>query len=242
MNHRLKQRITMVLRRFIGFERRALGRLQVDDRLLVNRIKSKKLTYLSNTKLESLVNCIRSIEKVEVPGIFIEAGCALGGSTILISSLKGDQRPLRVYDVFGMIPPPTEDDTDDVHQRYERIKQGRSRGIGGDRYYGYESDLYQIVRSNLTEFGIDCEAKNVSLIKGLLQDTMTIDQPVAFAHIDVDWYEPVKVSLERVVPMLSVGGCLVVDDYYDWADAGKRLTNTSEGNQESSRWTDPPAL
>src|SRR5690606_39236274 len=122
-------------------------------------------------------------------------------------------RALHVYDVFGMIPPPTADDTDDVHARYEQIRQGKSNGIGGDRYYGYESDLYHIVRRNLEEFGIDCEAKNVSLIKGLLQDTMTINQPVALAHIDVDWYEPVKVSLERIVPKLSVNGCLIVDDY-----------------------------
>jgi predicted O-methyltransferase YrrM len=229
MDHRIKQHITRVLKRLLGYERRALGRLQADDRLLVSRIKSKKLTYLSNTKLESIINCIRALEKMEAPGIFIEAGCALGGSTILISSLKSDQRPLRVYDVFGMIPPPTEDDTDDVHRRYDRIKQGKSRGIGGDRYYGYESDLYQIVRSNLAEFGIDCEAKMVSLIKGLLQDTMTIDQPVAFAHIDVDWYEPVKVSLERVVPMLSVEGCLIVDDYYDWGGCKKAIDEYFRG-------------
>lgn len=223
MNHRIRQQVPKILRKVFGYEYRALSRLQTDDRLLVKRIKSKKLTYLSNSKLESLITCIRSIEKMDAPGIFIEAGCALGGSTILISTLKGNRRPLRVYDVFGMIPPPTADDTDDVHRRYAHIKEGKSKGIGGDRYYGYESDVYQIVRSNLTEFGIACEAMNVSLIKGLLQDTMTIDQPVAFAHIDVDWYEPVKVSLERIVPKLSVGGCLIVDDYYDWGGCKKAI-------------------
>jgi predicted O-methyltransferase YrrM len=232
MNHRIKQRITMVLKRLMGYERRALWRMRAEDRLLVSRVKSKKLTYLSNTKLESIVNSIRAIEAMEAPGIFVEAGCALGGSTILISSLKGDQRALRVYDVFGMIPPPTEDDTEDVHRRYDHIKQGKSRGIGGDRYYGYESNLYQIVRSNLAAFGIDCEANNVSLIKGLLQDTMTIDQPVAFAHIDVDWYEPVKVSLERIVPMLSVDGCLIVDDYYDWGGCKKAIDEYFRGKSD----------
>ena len=50
---------------------------------------------------------------------------------------------------------------------------------------------------------------------------MTIDAPVAFAHIDVDWYEPVKVSLERIFPYLSAGGCIVLDDYHDWGGCKK---------------------
>jgi hypothetical protein len=232
MSHRLRQQIAKIFRRLAGHQQRALWRLRSGDRRLVKRIKSKRLTYLSNSKLESLINSIRSIEEMKVPGVFIEAGCALGGSTILISSLKAAQRPLFVYDVFGMIPPPTKEDTEDVHRRFEYIKQGKSRGIGGDKYYGYESDLYQVVQSNLAEFDIDCETQNVSLIKGLLQDTMTIDQPVAFAHIDVDWYEPVKVSLERVVPVLSIGGCLIVDDYYDWGGCKKAIDEYFRGKSD----------
>ena len=230
MKHRTRQQILKVWRKILGHERRALGRLRADDQRLVRDIKAKRLTYLSNSKLESLIDCVRSVDRLAVPGLFVEAGCALGGSTILISHIKADdQRALHVYDVFGMIPPPTVDDTDDVHARYEHIRQGKSKGIGGDRYYGYESDLYHIVRRNLEEFGIDCEAKNVSLIKGLLQDTMTIDQPVALAHIDVDWYEPVKVSLERIVPKLSVNGCLIVDDYYDWGGCKKAIDEYFHG-------------
>ncbi len=58
---------------------------------------------------------------------------------------------------------------------------------------------------------------NVHLIKGLFEDTLICKQPVALAHIDCDWYDSVMVCLERIVPMLTPGGVLVIDDYEHWS-------------------------
>lgn len=197
------------------------GRLSAPERELISRIHSHNLTYLPEKKLASLANTCRSIESAGLPGVFIEAGCALGGSAILLASLKSSKRPLLVYDVFGMIPPPTSQDTEDVHDRYKTIVEGKSKGIGGDKYYGYVENLYQIVQSNLKTFGINCDDQAVSLIKGLLQETMTINQPVAFAHVDVDWYDPVMTCLKRIFPHLVVGGSMILDDYHDWGGCRK---------------------
>lgn len=188
---------------------------------LIQRVKRKHLTYLTNERLTHIAKTSKQIEAQGIEGMFIEAGCALGGSAILISVLKNKMRDFRVYDVFGMIPPPTEKDPEEVHKRYQTISAGKSGGIGGDKYYGYEDNLYAKVYANFQSFGIEPELSNIQLIKGLLQDTMAIDAPVAFAHIDVDWYEPVKVSLERIFPYLSAGGCIVLDDYHDWGGCKK---------------------
>lgn len=188
---------------------------------LISRIRSKKLTYLSNKKLASLAGTCRVIEDAKLPGILIEAGCALGGSAILIASLKSTARPLFIYDVFGMIPPPTKEDTKDVLDRYRTIVEGKSNGIGGDKYYGYVDNLYELVQFNLMSFGINCEEDAVSLIKGLVQETMKIDQAVALAHVDVDWYEPVMTCLQRIFPHLVIGGSIILDDYHDWGGCRK---------------------
>lgn len=150
----------------------------------IRKIKEKNLTYLTDKKLASIAETCTEIESRKIPGIFIEAGCALGGSSILIGSVKNQERILNIYDVFGMIPPPSDNDTEDVHERFEIISQGRSAGIGNNKYYGYENDLLNIVKNNFREFDIDPEKNNISFIKGLLQDTMHFNQPIAFAHID----------------------------------------------------------
>jgi hypothetical protein len=188
---------------------------------LIRRIRSRKLTYLTDKKLVSIANTCRTIEDADLAGVFLEAGCALGGSTIMIAAQKKLERLFFVYDVFGMIPPPTTEDTQDAHNRYGVIVAGKSVGIGGDKYYGYRNDLCEAVKTNLADFGIDCEERSVSLIKGLVQDTMKIDQPVAFAHVDVDWYEPVMTCLMQVFPNLVVGGSIILDDYHDWGGCRK---------------------
>jgi asparagine synthase (glutamine-hydrolysing) len=216
------QEIRSGIRRLVGRPGTGdLDGLAKADRGLIGRIRERNLTYLSDRKLASLANTCRGIESAGLPGLFIEAGCALGGSAILIASLKSVPREFRVYDVFGMIPPPTREDTEDVHERYRTIAQGRAAGIRQDRYYGYEDDLYGKVTGNLAGFGIDCARDRVALVKGLLQDTLRLEGPVAFAHVDVDWYDPVKTCLERIWPRLVGGGSVILDDYHDWGGCRK---------------------
>jgi asparagine synthase (glutamine-hydrolysing) len=184
--------------------------------ILIKQVLSRNLTYLSEKRLQSIASTCTEIDKSGIPGIFIEAGCALGGSAIVLAKSKNHERKLCIYDVFEMIPPPSDKDTEDVHQRYKIIAEGKSDGIGGEKYYGYIENLFEVVKSNLKSFKIDPEKESVSLIKGLIQETMKINEPVAFAHIDVDWYEPVLFCLETIFPHLSVGGSIIIDDYYDW--------------------------
>lgn len=217
---------------------RALAGLSESERALIDRVRAKKLTYLSERKLASLAATCRGLERDGIEGVFIEAGCALGGSAILVASIKAPDRKFNVYDVFGMIPPPTAEDPQDVHQRYREIAAGKSKGLGGDEYYGYQTNLYEAVASNLNDFGINLESGRISLIKGLVQDTLFLDGPVAFAHVDVDWYEPVMTCLTRIYPKLSVGGCMILDDYQDWGGCRKAADEYLSGRDGSIRRDD----
>ena len=157
------------------------------------------------------------IERDHVPGVIVETGCALGGSSIVIAASKAHERRLDVYDVFGQIPPPTGKDGADVHARYNVIASGRSTGIGGDRYYGYEHDLLAKVRANFETLGLSPEEHNVHFTQGLYGDTLHPSGPIAFAHIDCDWYDSVMTCLLRIVPLLAPGGRMVIDDYFSYS-------------------------
>ena len=180
------------------------------------KIKTNKLSYLTYGALNNIHKAVKKVEQNKVEGIFIEAGCALGGSTIMIGQTKAQSRPLYVYDTFGQIPPPTEHDGSDIHSRYKKIKSGNSKGIKNDPYYGYEKNLLEKVRHNLKRFDLT-QKDQISLIKGLFKDTLKIKNPVAFAHIDCDWYDSVMNCLEQIEPRISRGGILIIDDYYDWS-------------------------
>ena len=120
-----------------------------------------------------------------------------------------------------MIPAPGPNDTQDVHKRYEEIVSGKSKGINNESYYGYEKNLYSKVQNNLMAYQIDVEKMNIYLIKGLVQETLKVQNVIALAHIDVDWYDPVMTCLQRIYPMLSIGGSIILDDYYSWGGCKK---------------------
>jgi asparagine synthase (glutamine-hydrolysing) len=180
---------------------------------VIREVKKQGLTYLTDANLNDLYDRVVELERASTPGIFLEAGCAAGGSAIVLATAKAKARPLYVYDVFGMIPPPTARDGVDVHERYEVIKNGQSTGIKGQKYYGYETDLLAKVKDNFRRLGVPAEDHQVQFVQGRYEDTMKIDQPVALAHIDCDWFQSVLTCLTQIVPQLVSGGVLIIDDY-----------------------------
>ena len=181
------------------------------------QIKNEGLTYLSLPALEAIRKTVKEIEAAKTAGVFIETGCALGGSAILIAQNKKKERLLYLYDVFGMIPAPGEHDGQDVQQRYETIRSGKSTGLNNNKYYGYEEDLLEKVKNNFRKQGLEPEEHNVVFVKGLYEETLRVTQAIAFAHIDCDWYDSVMVCLKAIVPQLAQEGVIIIDDYYDWS-------------------------
>ena len=189
--------------------------LEVEE--TIAQARQEHLTFLKETNLRELAAAVLDAESDGLAGLVIEAGAARGGSAIVMAAAKAPDRPMKVYDVFGMIPPPTEQDGPDVHARYEKITAGEARGVGGDTYYGYRDDLYQEVTDSFARLGVPVGEHGVELIRGLFEDTIKLDEPVAVAHLDGDWYESTMTCLTRIAPLLVPRGRIVLDDYYQWS-------------------------
>ena len=196
---------------------------------VIDRVREEKLTYLSRDNLAALAVMTTEADRSGRPGLVVEAGTALGGSAIVMAAAKDPARKMFVYDVFGMIPEPGEHDGDDVRRRYEKIKAGESRGIGGGTYYGYRDDLYTEVTESFTRLGVPAAENSVELVKGLFADTIHLDEPVALAHLDGDWYESTMTCLERIAPLLVPGGRIVLDDYWAWSGCRDAVDDYTAG-------------
>lgn len=200
---------------------------------VIGKVKGRNLTYLEKNALVELAQVVLTNEQNGVDGAIIEAGCALGGSAIVIASSKTPERPFYVYDVFGMIPPPSTKNGQDAHKRYDVIRNGNAVGIAGERYYGYKEGLYEQVYQTFEEFRLETSIHNIKLIKGLYEDTLQVDFPVSVAHIDSDWYESVMICLNRIEPWLVSGGVLVIDDYFCWSGCRRAVDEYFAGKDEN---------
>jgi hypothetical protein len=197
--------------------RLASARISDPDALpIIRRVRADGLTYLAEVALLDLRRWVRHLDAVGTPGSIVEAGCALGGSAIVLAASKQATREMLVYDVFGTIPAPTPADGPDVHARYEQIARGEATGIDGATYYGYQDDLLSQVEASFAAHDVPIGPNHVSLIPGLFEDTIHPMGQVALAHVDGDWYDSVRVCLERLWPAMSPGGVVILDDYDDW--------------------------
>ena len=188
---------------------------EVDE--VIERARAEHLSYLRKNDLRELATIVADADANQLPGLIVEAGTARGGSAIVMAAAKAPARGMKVYDVFGMIPAPSEQDGPDVHRRYEKIAGGEAKGVGGDTYYGYRDDLYEEVKASFSRLGVPVDEHNVELVQGLFEDTIDLDEPVALAHLDGDWYESTLTCLERIAPLIVPGGRIVLDDYDHWS-------------------------
>jgi predicted O-methyltransferase YrrM len=214
--------------------KRALRRRPFPE--IVVSVHRESLSYLDEEALDDLYQSVATLEREQRGGILIEAGCALGGSAIVIAAAKAAQRPFFIYDVFGMPPPPSPGDGPEVHARYRIVAAGESPGIDGNQYYGYVEDVLDKVLSSFRRHGLEPHEKHVEFVRGMMQETLTGDEPVAFAHVDCDRYESVMTVLQRVAPRMTQGGVMVIDDYDTWSGCRKAVDEYFRDRRDAYRF------
>ena len=189
---------------------------------IINEIIDRKLTFLKRPALIEMCELISDLSRCDVPGVFIECGAGLGGSSIAIAAVRPEKRIFIIFDMFGLIPEPTQQDGEDAHNRYSKILSEENKAKFPD-YYGYQSDLLKQVKESYASVGVPIE--NIEFVQGDIRETLIIDEPVAFAHIDCDWYEPVDKALRVIGSQLSIGGVMIIDDYDYWSGCKKAVDN-----------------
>ena len=191
-------------------------------------VNKNGLTFLSKETLTFHRDLIIEIEKEGIPGMILECGVAKAGSSITFAAIKQTDRCLHLFDTFEGIPEPSEKDGEDVHKRYSRISKDRQDCLKGntecnDSYYGNMENLQGFDERHVAQAGY--AHSNVYFHKGLFHDTVWPKGPVAYAHLDGDWYESTMGMLERISPFLSVGGYFVLDDVFHWSGAKTAFTD-----------------
>ena len=175
----------------------------------------KHLSMLTKAALNNIKNAV--LQTNHLNGHVLEFGCAKGGSAILISKFKRKNKQLKLFDVFGQIPPPTDNDEKRALDRYKIIDQKKE----SSNYYGYHPDLINFIKEQMNRFNVN---NNVSYVKGKYEETLLeLKEPISFAHIDCDWYESVKCVLKYVMPNLLVNGIVIIDDYNCWQGTNKAV-------------------
>ena len=154
--------------------------------------KNDQVSEFETSKiLELAEDCLK------IDGDYVELGCYKGDTSLLIADVvRGSGKRLWIYDSFEGLPEKTlEDDS----------------ALGRDFQKGALNVTKREVKERFLRAGLP-----VPVIKKAwfneLKDT-DLPEKIAFAFLDGDLYESIKVSLELIGGKMVPGGIVIIHDY-----------------------------
>ena len=170
------------------------------------------LSMVGLTRLDDLQRCVESVVADEVPGDLIECGSWRGGAAMLmratLDTLGQSGRTVFVADSF---------------QGFPRADVGEEYSLDADlASVGFLSVPLAEVQASFARLGL---SEGVSFVAGFFADTLPAlrGHPWAVARLDGDSYDATRSALDAVYPSLSVGGYLVIDDFYPLDDCRRAV-------------------
>ena len=161
--------------------------------------KIKPYTLCDSLRIKSLIRLSKHLNKQGIEGDFVECGTYKGGTAAILSRYMGPERHLYLYDSFKGMPPTSD-------------KDGAEAAKWVGKCQGTVEDVREAMRLVSTGDG------HYTIIEGWFENTFReiLPEKVAFLHCDADWYDSVTLVLDTFYPLVSEGGCVVLDDFGYW--------------------------
>ena len=191
------------------------------------QICEKESLNISKDRFLTLYQSISYVLNNDIKGDFVECGIFKGGSAMMMAFLLTDKlyshknKKIWMYDTFeGMANPSLYDENIDNQNAILELNNIQKKENAND-IWAYSTLSY--VKKNLEKTKIN-ENKLV-YIKGLVEETLHKKKPesIALLRLDTDFYQSTKIELEKLYPLLSKGGILIVDDYGHWKGCKKAV-------------------
>jgi O-methyltransferase len=170
---------------------------------------AKPYTFMSSRNLTTLFREGRRVLKAGVGGDFVEIGVHRGGSAGILAGLIKTEldRQLHLFDRWGDLPEPT--DQDGV--RYEEYRKDQIP----DKLAELRDNPPLESTKQLIEDVVGFPVERVQYYAGWYDDTLAdySGGPIAFASLDCDYYESMKLALAFIDRHASPAATVVADDY-----------------------------
>lgn len=188
----------------------AIKRRELIENCQPNFIGDTPFLFMDRRILHSALSKIKLFEMIsDVPGVIIECGVHKGNSLLLWYHLSSILEPYAFtrkiigFDTFSGFPNTSDKDSEDV-----KISQLRDTNLQ------LIKDMIEINDLNRPLHHI----QKIELVEG--NSILTIPEFVAknqhlvcsLLYLDFDLYEPTKIALEFLVPLVPIGGIIVFDE------------------------------
>lgn len=196
-------------------ETEAFFRDIIFEDLPTNVKRTDLMKQLNGTQISEAFYLLHHLHKsLSLNGDICEFGVANGTTSALIANeIKNTNKNFWLFDSFCGLSKPTEKD--------KLIKDIFNLG-SMEKYEGTMSYSQEEVKKRL--HAVSFPLKKTKIVAGFIEDTMKqkmLPKQVAFAYVDFDLYEPIRVALDFLDKSLVTGGSIIVDDYGTFSEGAK---------------------
>ena len=154
---------------------------------------------VSREQIQTILTELERVLETQTTGAVVEFGCYIGTTSLYIErllSLHHDERPFHVYDSFAGLPAKTNPDASPAGEQFQ----------AGELSVTKKQFIHEFQKAKL---------RLPTIHKSWFSELTDHDLPesIAFAFLDGDFYESIRDSLVLVLPRMTAGSTLVIDDY-----------------------------
>ena len=177
---------------------------------------------VSPAHLKFLKTIIDEVNDKHIDGDIVECGVWKGGCSMWMTWCQKQHnmdRNIMLYDTFeGMTYPSNPKDAAEARDLFDKISNNECKR-DYDEWHGTNKWAFapiELVQSNMHLVGYD--ENRISLVKGDVVHTLDTSTPnsISIVRLDTDWYDSTKKEFDVLFPLVSIGGYIIVDDYWAW--------------------------
>lgn len=172
---------------------------------------TKTYTMVGPVGMTYAINAVRDVVMRDVPGDIVECGVWKGGCSmamaLTLSTMQSRAgKVVHMFDSFEGLPAPQAIDG--------RAAEAWSKDRISPHYYeNCRADYAEVAATMADMF----QGGGYEIHRGWFEDTLPkFSKVISVLRIDCDWYSAVKLCLDRLGPLVMVGGIVIVDDYFAW--------------------------
>ena len=176
----------------------------------------RRYTRTTPARIIALCEAVRYLTYAGIEGDIVECGVWRGGSMLAAArtlvECDDTSRTLWLYDTFAGMSEPTAVD--------RRAVDGASaaRLLASEQHRDQVLAMASLQDVERTMAMSGYPESSMRYVVGKVEETLPRCAPesIALLRLDTDWYESTRQELESLVPRMTPGAVLIIDDYGHW--------------------------
>lgn len=154
---------------------------------------------VNRAQLQVILSELLQVLEKDVPGDIVEFGCYIGTTSLFLGrmlEMRRENKTFHVYDSFEGLPAKSAEDNSSAGEQFQ----------AGELSVSKKQFIHEFQKANL---------KLPVIHKGWFSDITEkyVPEQIAFGFLDGDFYDSIKDSLKLILPRMSKGSTIIVDDY-----------------------------